>query len=153
MDLVYVMVNQNTPYGISIQPSLVDTNAEEVKNLHDAIQSATTLPIVPHKGLLNINHIKLFGASEDNLITKWLNTPWIPKVSKDKEIINIKTQILNDDVGGITFIRVIHSICMLSRINNDKSFLKYLLNCWNTETKLLKLFNSIRGKLRKNFFT
>ena len=71
MDFIYILVKENTPYGISTKININRTNASDIKLLSDSISGASTLPIVPSDGIININTIKYFGNTEPRLLANW----------------------------------------------------------------------------------
>ena len=151
MDFVYILVKENTPFGISTKININKTNASDIKLLVDSISGASSLPIVPSDGIININTIKFFGNTESRLLMKWFNSEYVSKIGSKTTLINVKDKILNEDIAGISTLRIMHTIALLIHVKDDKSFIKYMLNVFNTETKILQLFNNIQGGKRQTF--
>ena len=93
----------------------------------------------------------MFGQCQKQIVAKFKSAKYVPKVSTTDNETNLKTNILNDDISGLSIIRVTHSLLMPVRVQDDASFLVYMLNASNTETKLFILFYEMCRAVTEQF--
>ena len=147
------MSSQAAGYSVYHSTVIPGTNADKIKSIYDGIQTENTKDKLIKIGIgpVNINYLRMFGQSQKQIVAKLKSANYVPKVSTTDNDINLKTKILNDDISGLSIIRVIHSLLMPVHVQDDTSFLIYILNAYNTETKILILFNEICGSIRTQF--
>ena len=139
-----------TDYNVSGTPTIKDTNCSDLVTVHERIEKLSTFATTAKLKIVdvNCNYLALVDKSQ-GFCVNGLKLKYESQV-KDKELLLNKT-LLNIDRTGIAIIKAIHQVLMPVLCYNDKTFLKYLLDVYITELKILKFFNDNTGDIRSDF--
>ena len=141
-----------TDYNVSNAPTIKDTNSSDLVTIHERIEKLSNFSTTAKLKIVdvNCNYLALIDKSQNFFVTglKLKNSSQV----KDNELLLNKT-LLYMDRTGLTAIKAIHQVLMPAYCSDGETFLRYILDVYITELRIVRFFNDNVGDVRYDFIS